>query len=100
MFPVIDKKKTGKRLKQIFKRYNLTPKDIQKYLSLSCVQTVYRWLEGINIPSIDHLYALSTWLELSIDEFIVGNKETGQQECQTEYMRLCMYWRKLSQLAA
>ena len=59
MFPVIDKKKTAERISAIMKVYGKTPADIQNYLKLSCVQTVYRWLEGVNIPSIDNLYALS-----------------------------------------
>ena len=46
MFPVIDKKKTAERISAIMKVYGKTPADIQNYLKLSCVQTVYRWLEG------------------------------------------------------
>lgn len=42
MFPVIDKQKTADKLKLLMKVNRLTPKDIQDYLSLTCVQTVYR----------------------------------------------------------
>ena len=40
--------------------------DIQKYLDLICVQIVYRWLDGINIPSIDDFYTLSQLLALRL----------------------------------
>ena len=59
MYPVINTELTGRKIKELMDLYHLVPRDIQDYLSLSCVQTVYRWLDGKNIPSIDHLYALS-----------------------------------------
>lgn len=59
MFPIINKKETAKRLKYLMMWNHVKPADVQEYLGLTCVQTVYRWLEGINIPSVDNLYALS-----------------------------------------
>ena len=79
MYPIIDKKKTAKRIQRIMKTLRKTPEDIQKYLGLSCVQTVYRWLEGINIPSIDNLYALSQWFRIPMDAMIVGSGDQGKQ---------------------
>lgn len=74
MIPTIDKKATGLRLKELVKQHNLEAKDIQQYLSLGCVQTVYRWFEGVNMPTIDNLYALSGLFGISIDDMIVGNR--------------------------
>jgi len=45
----------------------MNPVDIQTYLGLSCVQTVYRWLDGTNIPSVDNLYALSSLLHVDME---------------------------------
>ena len=59
-YPILDKVKTGKQLKQLIKNKGYTIKDIQQYLSLSCIQTIYRWFDGINIPSVDNLYAPGT----------------------------------------
>lgn len=101
MFPMIDKEKTGQRLKRIMKRRGLTPRDVQEYLSLSCVQTVYRWFMGINIPSIDNLYALSRLLGTDMDDMVVGNfsaaeKPAGQERGGDRHMtRLGMYERLL-----
>lgn len=75
MYPLIDKEKTGRWLKLLFAAKGVCPRDIQEYLSLSCIQTVYRWLEGKNIPSMDHLYAMSGLLGLSVNQFIVGNND-------------------------
>lgn len=83
MFPQIDKKQMGQRLRKIMKEKRVTPKDVQQYLGLSCVQTVYRWMEGVNVPCVDHLYALSILLEVTVDELITGEpqKKYHVQEC-------------------
>lgn len=73
MFPTIDRTRTGKRILFWMKINNLTPRDIQNYLSLSCVQTVYRWLDGSNIPTIDNLYALSRLFRINVNAMIVGD---------------------------
>ena len=73
MYPTIDKVKTGKLLGSLMQAYGLSPKDICNYLSLSCVQTVYRWLEGVNVPSLDNLYALSRLFRMHMDDLVVGN---------------------------
>lgn len=99
MYPVIDKERTGKRLSYLMQMNGLTPKDIQKYLSLSCVQTVYRWIKGINIPSIDNLYALSQMFRVSVDDMIIGNRRLpedigtlrGRDRLAAYYLR----WRKI-----
>ena len=96
MFPMIDKERTGIRLKYLMRAKGLTPRDIQKYLSLSCVQTVYRWLEGVNVPSIDNLYALAGLFRVKIDEMVVGSRrqdfvlpDTRKKRMFLYYMRLC-----------
>ena len=68
----IDKKETGKQIRRIMKETGYTCKDIQNYLSLSCVQTVYRWLDGTNLPTLDNLYALSKLMGKPLDAFVVG----------------------------
>ena len=59
MFPLINKRETGVNLRRIMDMRGITPKDVQEYLGLGCVQSVYRWIDGVNMPTIDNLYALS-----------------------------------------
>lgn len=73
-FPVIDKMRTGKTLRLLMKWNAITPTDIMKYLNLTCVQTVYRWLNGQNIPSVDHLYALSQLFSMRMDNLLAGSR--------------------------
>lgn len=93
MYPLIDKKKTGQWLKCLLLLHNLQPKDIQEYLSLGCIQTVYRWLNGTNVPCVDHLYAVSCLLEIPLDRMVVGDKEDDNWRRERELcIRLAGYF--------
>lgn len=42
MFPLINKRETGINLRRIMDMRGVTAKDVQQYLGLGCVQSVYR----------------------------------------------------------
>ena len=46
MFPLINKRETGVNLRRIMDVRGITPKDVQEYLGLGCVQSVYRWIDA------------------------------------------------------
>ena len=74
MFPLINKRETGINLRRIMDERGITTKDVPEYLGLGCVQSVYRWIDGINMPTIDNLYALSDLFQLPIDAIVRGNR--------------------------
>ncbi len=84
MFPTIDVKETGKNIRRIMDRRGISAKDIQNYLHLGCVQSVYRWLEGENMPTIDNLYALSELFKVPMDELVCGNRNTIEPRIMIE----------------
>lgn len=57
MFPLINKRETGINLRRIMDKRGITVKEVQQYLGLGSVQSVYHWLNGLSIPTIDNLYA-------------------------------------------
>ena len=73
--------------------HQMTPADVRRYLDLNCVQTVYRWLNGVNVPNVDNLYALSELFQVGIDEMIVGSRKlnTGKNGMREERKRLILY---------
>lgn len=77
MIPVIDKSATGINLRKIMDRRSITVKDVQRYLGLGSVQSIYHWLNGISMPTIDNLYALSELFQLTVDELVCGNRENS-----------------------
>lgn len=59
IYPNIDMKLTGSKLKKLIQRSGYDVKAVQKYLHLSCPQPIYRWFKGKTLPGVDHLYAMS-----------------------------------------
>lgn len=57
MVPTIDKRKTGIQLRKLMDEKDLSVKDVQQYLGLGSVQSVYHWLNGISLPTVD-IYTL------------------------------------------
>ena len=62
MFPTINKKETGVNLRRIMDMRGVKPKDIQEYLGFGCVQSVYRWLDGVSMPR-KNLANMLRWLK-------------------------------------
>ena len=75
MFPIIDKRKTGINIRRIMDMRGLTVKDVQEYLELGSVQSIYHWINGISMPKIDNLYALSDLFQVPIDLLVCGNRK-------------------------
>lgn len=70
--PSIDMKRTGQRIGWLCKICGYSASEIQKYLHLSCPQSVYNWFHGKTLPSLDNLYALSALLCVPINWFLVS----------------------------
>lgn len=97
-FPMINKNETAKRFELLMKWNHLQPKDLQAYLGLACVQTVYRWIEGTNIPSVDHLYALSKLFHVNLDDMLIGNGDIMSTSVQHKTaFRFMMYYNRVFQ---
>ena len=54
---------------------SIRSKQEKEFEALCCVQTVYKWMRGESIPSIDILYSLCALLRVNMDSLLVGNKE-------------------------
>lgn len=105
MFPLINKRETGVNLRRIMDMRGITPKDVQEYLGLGCVQSVYRWTDGVNMPTIDNLYALSELLHVPIDAIVRENRaaiapDIVIKQLDSRENRLCAYYEKLNEMRA
>ena len=63
---------TGRNLKNMIKAKGFDVKDIQKILKLSCQQPIYRWFNGVVMPSLNHMYVLSTILNVHMEKLLIG----------------------------
>ena len=78
------------------------PKDIQEYLGFGCVQSVYRWLDGVSMPTVDNLYAISKMLQVPMDSIVCGNAgrtKSQMDACLTDQERR-VYYKKMRELNA
>ena len=105
MFPTINLRETGVNLRRIMDKRGVTPKDIKEFLNLGSIQTVYNWFNGLNMPTVDNLYALSQFLQVPIDEIICGNRKAIVPELiviieDPRIRRLYAYYRQLSMMKA
>ena len=101
MYPIIDSVKTGKRIHNFMKMKNITAKDVQNALELTCVQAVYHWINGRWLPSLENLYALSDLFGVPMDMIVVGNRRSRLIEIKDlTYGRLYAYCRMLNEMSA
>ena len=87
-FPVIDSRATGVNLRRIMDARNISVRELKDYLGLSSIQSIYHWLNGICLPSIDNLYAMSIYFRLPVDELICGSGKSFTR-------RLLLLWEYL-----
>lgn len=69
----IDKVRTGQQIRLLMEKRGVTVRDVKNALSLACVQSVYHWLDGQSMPTLDNLYALSDLLKVPMDMLVYGN---------------------------
>ena len=100
-YPNIDLQQTGKKLKHMLESAGYTPRMIQEYLHLSCVQPIYRWYKGLILPSVDHLLMLSELLNVHMEELLVKKSVVPvvngieQRYSKAAQQRLMTYYKKI-----
>lgn len=70
----IDKVRTGQQIRLLMEKRGVTVRDVKNALSLACVQSVYHWLDGQSMPTLDNLYALSDLLKVPMDMLVYVNR--------------------------
>lgn len=77
-YPVIDVEKTGRQLKRECDRRQVTPRELQEFLGLAALQSIYSWFQGRALPSLDNFYALSCYLGTRMEELVVPKKRSRE----------------------
>ena len=105
-YPNIDMQQTGRRLKHMIESAGYTPRIIQDYLHLSCVQPIYRWYKGKILPSVDHLFMLSELLNVHMEDLLVKKNvvfvlyDIEQYYDHAAQKRVIAYYKKIYQSVA
>lgn len=72
---ILDRNKTGERLRKLIVSSSYTYDDIANVLNLQSSRVIYDWVNGFKFPKIDHLIVLSKILEVSIEDILVLNED-------------------------
>lgn len=70
-YPTINLVKTGANILALRLRRGFTVRALQQELGFATPQAIYKWQQGITLPSVDNLVALAAILDVSIDEILV-----------------------------
>lgn len=71
----LDMLMTGEVLNHTIRKQGYTIREIQKKLKLSYPQSIYRWLSGQAMPSIDNLYKLSEILKVHMEDLLMPRRD-------------------------
>nr|CRY96036.1 hypothetical protein [uncultured prokaryote] len=71
----VDMELSGKKIHAAIKGSGYSIRELQEMLYLECPQSIYRWIHGYTLPSIDNLYRLSVILRVSIEDLLAVKGE-------------------------
>ena len=69
--PVIDMVKTGQNIGRLRKQAGLSVKDLQDIFGFATPQAIYKWQQGVALPTIDNLVVLAAVLHVRMDDILV-----------------------------
>ena len=81
----MDQKKTGRFLKELRREKGLTQEQLAERFGVTN-RSVSRWENGVNMPDLDLVIDIADYFEVSIDEFLDGERKTEMKDKKTEEM--------------
>lgn len=77
--PAIDMAKTGQNIIVLRKKAGLTVRDLQAAFGFCTPQAIYKWQQGLALPTIDNLVVLAALLGVKIDDILVTDEQVQMQ---------------------
>ena len=77
--PVIDMVKTGQNIGRLRKQAGLSVRDLQDIFGFATPQAIYKWQQGVALPTIDNLVVLAAVLQVRMDDILVTDTVTQVQ---------------------
>ena len=71
--PVIDMIRTGQNIGRLRKQAGLSVRDLQDMFGFATPQAIYKWQQGVALPTIDNLVVLAAILQVRLDDILVTN---------------------------
>lgn len=77
--PTVDLIKTGENITELRKDAGLSVKDLQEIFGFATPQAIYKWQQGMALPTVDNLVILSVIFGKTIDEILVLDQAAESQ---------------------
>jgi len=72
--PVIDMIGTGQNIARLRKQAGLSVRDLQDVFGFATPQAIYKWQQGVALPTIDNLVVLAAVLQVRLDDILATDK--------------------------
>ena len=69
--PTIDMIRTGQNIAKLRRQAGLSVRDLQDIFGFATPQAIYKWQQGVALPTIDNLVALAAVLQVRMDDILV-----------------------------
>ncbi len=77
-YPTLDPEKIGRRIRKLRKQKHIKIREISEYMGFGSDQAVYKWQQGVSLPTVDNLFALSKLLDTTVDYILQGEQEEDE----------------------
>ena len=74
--PTINMARTGQNINRLRKLAGLSVRDLQEIFGFATPQAIYKWQQGVALPTIDNLVVLAAVLNVRLDDILVTDKDT------------------------
>lgn len=74
LMPTIDMVATGNNISRLREQAGMSVRDLQTIFGFATPQAIYKWQNGISMPTVDNLIVLSVVLNVTVEDIIVLNR--------------------------
>lgn len=80
VIPTIDVVATGQNINALRIKADISVKDMQQVFGFTTPQAIYKWIHGMNLPTIDNMVILASIFNVTVDEIIAVERKQKNGE--------------------
>lgn len=69
--PTVNLPMTGANIRAIRKQRGLSVKDLQDIFGFATPQAIYKWQQGVTLPTVDNLVVLASIFDVPMEKILV-----------------------------
>ena len=71
LLPIVNLAMTGANIRAIRKQRGLSVKDLQDIFGFATPQAIYKWQQGVTLPTVDNLVVLASVFGVPLEKILV-----------------------------